>query len=97
QDVITEIRPHLPGRNSHVGRSVGRQAESAEPTERDGAQVRLAETVGLEHLAARRVERVQRIWNRHVVDLRRGKQSARVVAQAEDRRAVRGLVTAYAF
>ena len=85
-DVMAEIRPHFPGRDGDVGRRVGRQAESAEAAERDGAQVGLGQPVGLEHLAAGGVDLVERIRDRHVVDPRRGEQAPGVVAEAEDRR-----------
>ena len=81
-----EIRAHRPGCDRDVGRRLRRQPEAAEPAERDRPQVGLAQRVRCEYLAACGVDLVERIGNRHVVDLRRGEQAAGVVVEPEDHR-----------
>jgi hypothetical protein len=73
---------------------VGGQAEAAQAAVRDRTQVIGGVLVRLQHFAAGGVDLFQRVRNRHVVDLGRGVQTLVVVGEAEDHRAVRGLVAA---
>src|SRR5215213_6416427 len=93
--ILAEVRAPRPAHDHALhGVLAGGDAELAVAEEADRAQVALGKAVRLDELEAGRAEVLERERQRHREQARRVLQAPEVVRQAEDRRALVGLVAA---
>lgn len=96
--LVAHVGAPMPGRDDHVHlQTAGAQAHAFASVEHHRADVGAFQVVLAHCGAGRLVDLFLRVRHRHVHDVRRIEQAVGVRLQAEDRRAVRGVVGANTF
>ncbi len=95
--LVAEVCPPRPHRDRHLDRRLERiDPHLPVAAERDRPDVALAQLVGRDQLVRGGAQLLERVRDRHVVQLGRAVQPLEVVCVAEDRRPVRRVVAALA-